>query len=127
MSQDIVTAFMVNVSSSSDREPNTEPLQSTTLNVPALHSCYLCWRHAERIYQTTAFKWHGQYFPSEERPLCRLHWLLALGVHLESVFIRKQVNEEVEAEDYEPYYSRADEQSDLANADYYDEIARGVA
>lgn len=95
MLQDIVTAFTGTVSSSPDREPNTEPLpHSNTMNAAPLHSCYLCWRHAEHIYQTTAFKWHGQYFPSEERHLCRLHWLLALGVHLESVFIRKQVSEE---------------------------------
>ena len=95
MLQDSITAFIGPEVSSPDVGPNTEPLpHSNTLNVPPLQSCYLCWRHAEHIYQTTAFKWHGQYFPSEERPLCRLHWLLALGVHLESVFIRKQVYED---------------------------------
>jgi hypothetical protein len=95
MLQDSITAFTVTEDSSPDG-PNTEPLpHSNTMNVPALQSCFLCWRHAERIYQTTP--WRN--FPSEERHLCRLHWLLALGVHLESVFVREQVNEGYEQDE----------------------------
>ncbi len=79
MDTDIVTVFTGGISSSSDAEPNTS-LQSTTKNVclhcydaPALpdivycaeclkayqdeyeasllHSCHLCWRHADFHYE----------------------------------------------------------------------------
>jgi hypothetical protein len=101
---------------------------STTLTPPFVHVCQAsengipCWRHAEIAYKTTA--WLD--FPSETRFLCKMHYALLWRMVLANLKERVLTQECMEAaEDYEPYYSRADEMADIANADYYDEIARG--
>ncbi len=89
-----------------------------------LPQCHLCWRHAEHIYHTTA--WRN--FPSETLYLCAIHIRAACGLLIKEPDIRAEVEREYEASllyEDEPYYSRADEMADQANADYYDEVARG--
>ncbi len=78
-----------------------------------------CESEATHTYTVNATAWGG--FPSEERHLCDEHgrkvarlWLLLQGV--------EKLDEELEQE---PYYSRADEEADIANAAYWDEVARG--
>jgi hypothetical protein len=114
-----------------ESDPTTE--HSTTKNEIAPHSCYLCWRHAEHEYHTKAFFLAGAYYPSETRHLCTMHYRRVWGVMLRTLGNRVRVEQEVaqseygaeeDDSDYEPYYSRADEMADQANADYYDEIAR---
>lgn len=94
---------------------------SITLTPPFVQCCQAsengipCWRHAEVAYKTCA--WLN--FPSETRYLCKMHYALLWRMVLTTL------QERVLEDSYEPYYSRADEQSDLANADYWDEVARG--
>ncbi len=59
-----------------------------------LHSCYLCWRHAEHTYPTTPCFLAGVYYPSETRHLCRIHWRKLWEVLLESLYNRVQMQDE---------------------------------
>ncbi len=69
---------------------------STIMNGLPLHTCYLCWRHAEHEYHTTPCFLSGVFYPSETRHLCKMHYKLIWEVLLESLYARVQVNEQYE-------------------------------
>jgi hypothetical protein len=98
MSHLIVTAFSGGVTSSSDRDSTQPQPHSITLNAPFLHSCYLCWRHAEHEYNTTPCFLKGVFYPSVTRHLCKMHWLKLWETMLESLKARVQTQERLHDE-----------------------------
>jgi hypothetical protein len=74
------------------------PQYSITLNAPFLHSCYLCFRHAEHEYPTTACFLNGVFYPSITRRLCKMHYRQVWEVMLESLKARVQTQERLDDE-----------------------------
>lgn len=75
---------------------STAPSVAQVAAEPEYHVCHLCWRHADKSYDTTPFFLGGVFYPSTTRRLCQMHYKQVLGMMIRTLRIRIAVEKAYE-------------------------------